>query len=69
MIIGDFVGTLKAYQLAEDRGSTDIEGKNLPVAGIVSVWLVAQTNAADPNGDSCSHAECQSMQGAGWGVR
>jgi hypothetical protein len=38
MIIGDFAGTLKAYQLAMERGATEIEGKNLQNAGIVSDW-------------------------------
>jgi hypothetical protein len=36
MIIGDFAGTLKAYQAAMESGSTEIEGKSLQVAGIVS---------------------------------
>jgi hypothetical protein len=67
MIIGDFAGTLRASQLAMERGSTEIEGRNLQVAGIVSDLLAAQANAADPNGDSCFYAERQSMQGTHFG--
>jgi hypothetical protein len=29
MIIGDFAGTLRASQLAMERGSTEIKGDNL----------------------------------------
>jgi hypothetical protein len=39
----------------------------LRVAVIGSDLLVAWANAADPNGDSCFYAECQSMQGAHFG--
>jgi hypothetical protein len=64
MIIGDFAGTFRACQAAMERGSTEIEGKSLQVACIVSDLLMTPANAADPNGDSCFYAERQSMQGA-----
>jgi hypothetical protein len=45
-----------------ERGSAEIEGRNLQVAGLVSDLLVAQANAPDPNGDWCFYAERRSMQ-------